>query len=90
MAGIGFVLCPRCGKDLSSLDPLYQYLTQLKKEKTIKDVKMELSVKNLDISGNILLYGDILNAIGTIKYCCRCHLMSSARISTLMYSHGSY
>lgn len=89
MAGIGFVLCPRCGKDLSSLDPLYQYLTQLKKEKTIKDVKLELSVKNLDISGNILMYGDILDAIGTYKECCRGHLISSARISDLMYSHGS-
>ena len=89
MAGIGFVLCPRCGKDLSSLDPLYQYLTQLKKEKTIKDVKLELSVKNLDISGNILSYGDILNALGVDKDCGRGHLISSARISNLIYSHGS-
>jgi len=89
MAGIGFVLCPRCGKDLSSLDPLYQYLTQIKKEKTIKDVKMELSIKNLDISGDILSYGDILNALRVDKECCRGHLISSARISDLMYSHGT-
>ena len=88
MSGIGFILCPRCGKDLSSLDPLYQYLAQLKKERTINDAKIELSVRNLDITGNILSFGDILNALGVDKECCRGHLISSARISDLLYSHN--
>lgn len=31
MAGIEFILCPRCGKELSSLEPAFEYLVQLKK-----------------------------------------------------------
>ena len=86
MAGLEFILCRSCGRDLSSLVPAFKFLTLIKKKRVIH-TKTEISIANLDLTAGLLTYEDILNYlnIDPLKYCCRSHMTNHANIRDFYY-----
>lgn len=82
MAGLELILCPECGKDLSSLEQAYEYLTIIKKEKHVDDTDPRV----LQILKSNINYKDILDFLGLDKICCRSHKISEAKIKHLYYT----
>ena len=87
MAGLELILCPECGKDLSSLEAAYIHLTNIKKKKTIDSKYSKIDIQKLDLIPNTLTYKDVLNFLNLYKPCCRSHKITTAKLKPLYYSY---
>jgi len=87
MAGLELILCPECGKDLSSLEPAYEYLTGLKKNKILQQKYPDIDASKLDMIPDIADFGGILDYLNLNKMCCRTHKIACAKIRHLYYGY---
>lgn len=85
MAGLELLICPSCGKDLGSLEPAYEYLTNLLKDKALKKHK-NLDPRVYDITSNITNYEHILNFLNLERICCRTHKLTSVKMRNLYHA----
>lgn len=86
MAGLELIICPNCGKDLSSLEAAFVYLANYKNEKVIKATYSEIDIRKLDLIPDIVIYKDILDFLNLREICCRYHTITTAKLKPLYYS----